>query len=55
MADTPNLSATINKLVAQYDDVLKMCYEALAADVPQDVRDALRESIGEHLNAPEKS
>lgn len=55
MADTPNINANINKLVAQYDSVLKMCYDALAADAPQENRDALRESIAEHLKAPKGS
>lgn len=49
MADTPNVNSKIDQLVAQYDSVLKMCYDALAADTPQENRDALRESIAEHL------
>lgn len=39
----------IDKLTKQYDDVLRACYDALAADVPQATRDALRESISDHL------
>jgi hypothetical protein len=41
----------IDKLTKQYDDVLRACYNALAADVPQATRDALRESISDHLDA----
>lgn len=55
MADTPNINANINKLVAQYDSVLKMCYDALAADTPQENRDALRTAIEQHFKAPEAS
>lgn len=39
----------IDKLTQQYDDVLRTCYDALAEDVPQATRDALRESISEFL------
>ena len=55
MADTPNINSRINQLVAQYDSVLKMCYDALAADTPQENRDALRTAIEEHLKSPEGS
>lgn len=39
----------IDKLTEQYDDVLRMCYDALAEDAPQEQRDAIRESISEFL------
>jgi hypothetical protein len=55
MADTPNMNAKIDELVAQYDKVLKMCYDALAADAPQENRDALRTAIEEHLKPSEGS
>ena len=44
-----NIDDAIDKLTEQYDEVLRACYDALAADVPQATRDALRESIAEHL------
>ena len=53
MANSPDVSAKIDQLVAQYDIVLKMCYDALAADTPQENRDALRTAISEHFDAPD--
>lgn len=44
-----SIDDAIDKLTKQYDDVLRMCYDALAEDASQEVRDALRESIAEHL------
>lgn len=44
-----SIDDAIDKLTQQYDDVLRACYDALAEDVPQATRDALRESIAEHL------
>jgi hypothetical protein len=44
-----SIDDTIDKLAKQYDEVLRACYDALAEDVPQATRDALRESIAEHL------
>jgi hypothetical protein len=55
MADTPNLKAKIDDLVTQYDKVLKMCYDALAADAPQENRDALREAIEDHFKPSDGS
>lgn len=44
-----SLDDAIDKLTEQYNDVLRTCYDALAEDVPQATRDALRESIADHL------
>lgn len=55
MANAPDINAKIDQLVAQYDSVLKMCYDALAADTPQENRDALRTAIEQHFKAPEAS
>ena len=46
-----NIDEAIDKLTQQYDDVLRACYNALAADVPQATRDALRDSISDHLDS----
>ncbi len=48
-----NIDEAIDKLTEQYDDVLRACYDALAADVPQATRDALRQSIADHLESPD--
>jgi hypothetical protein len=47
MADS--LDKAITKLETKFNAVLKQCYEALAADAPQEKRDALREAINEFL------
>lgn len=47
MAD--NIDNAIDQLTKQYDEVLKACYDALAEDVSQAQRDAIRERIAEHL------
>jgi len=39
------IDLAINKLEASYDKVLWQCYDALAEDAPQELRDALREAI----------
>lgn len=44
-----SIDDTIDKLTKQYDEVLRACYDALAEDIPQATRDALRESIADHL------
>ena len=44
-----SIDDVIDKLAKQYDEVLRACYEALAADAPQEKRDALREAINEFL------
>jgi hypothetical protein len=48
-----NIDASISRLEAAYDKVLKQCYEALAPDAPQELRDALRESIAEFIGTPD--
>lgn len=35
----------LNKLLDAYQNILKMCYDALDAGAPQEQRDALRKSI----------
>ncbi len=44
-----DIDNAIDKLTEKYDEVLRACYDALAEDVPQLTRDALRKSIAEHL------
>jgi len=39
----------LETLIDTYNGIFKQCYDALAADVPQATRDALRESIADHL------
>ena len=46
-----SIDNAIDNLTKQYDAVLRACYNALAADVPQATRDALRESIADHLDS----
>lgn len=48
-----NINDAIDKLTEQYDDVLRACYDALAADTPQEDRDALRKAIAGHLGSPD--
>lgn len=48
-----NIDDAINKLTAQFDDILRACYDAMAEGVPQAARDALRESIAVHLGIPD--
>jgi hypothetical protein len=45
-----SLDDSINALEAAYDKVLKQCYDALAADAPQETRDALRSAIEEFID-----
>jgi hypothetical protein len=35
----------LKSLIASYQNVLKLCYEALDAGAPQEQRDAVRQSI----------
>jgi hypothetical protein len=49
MAEPKSIAAAIIKLEAACDKVLMQCYEALAEDAPQELRDALRESIEEFI------
>ena len=45
-----SIDDAIDKLTKQYDEVLRACYDALAADTPQEDRDALRKAIAGHLD-----
>jgi hypothetical protein len=47
MAD--DINNAIDQLTKQYDEVLRACYDALAGEVSQAQRDAVRERIAEHL------
>ena len=46
-----NIDDAIDGLTKQYDKVLRTCYDALAADTPQEDRDALRDAIANHLES----
>jgi hypothetical protein len=48
-----SIDDAIDTLTKQYDEVLRACHDAMAADVPQATRDALRESIAQHLGSPD--
>jgi hypothetical protein len=48
-----NIDNAISSLESAYDKVLKQCYEALAADAPQETRDALRTAIEEFIGTPD--
>ena len=37
----------LESLIDAYNDIFKQCYDALAADAPQETRDKLREAIAE--------
>ena len=49
-----DIDNAIDKLAEKYDEVLRACYDALAEDVPQETRDALRKSISDHLDSPSR-
>lgn len=40
----------LDSLIETYNNLFRMCYEALAADAPQDKRDAIRNAISEFLD-----
>jgi hypothetical protein len=44
-----NAADQLDSLIEAYNDIFKQCYDALAADAPQETRDALREAIQEFL------
>jgi len=46
-----NAADQLDSLIDAYNDIFKQCYDALAADAPQETRDALRESISSFLSA----
>jgi len=41
----------LDSLIKSYNNIFRMCYDALAADAPQKQRDALRESLTDFLDA----
>ena len=44
-----NAKDQLDSLIDAYNDIFKQCYDALAADAPQETRDALRSAIKEFL------
>jgi hypothetical protein len=48
-----NIDTAIDNLEASYNKVLKQCYDALAEDAPQELRDALREAIEQFVGTPD--
>lgn len=44
-----NAADQLDSLIDAYNDIFKQCYVALAADTPQEVRDALRSAISKFL------
>ncbi len=46
---TTAFDTALSKLEKSYDTVLRQCYDALAADSSQEIRDALREAIADKL------
>jgi hypothetical protein len=40
----------LETLIESYNNIFRMCYDALAADASQEQRDALRKSISEFLD-----
>lgn len=43
----------LDSLIETYNNLFRMCYDALAADAPQAQRDALRESISDFIEEEE--
>jgi hypothetical protein len=39
----------LETLIDTYNSIFKQCYDALAADAPQETRDALRTAIAEFV------
>lgn len=48
-----NAKDRLDSLIDSYNNIFRMCYDALAADAPQEQRDALRESLTDFLDAPD--
>lgn len=42
-----------DQMIASFNDMFKQCYDALAADTPQENRDELREAIAKFLGTPD--
>ena len=45
-----NAKDQLDSLIDAYNDIFKQCYDALAADAPQETRDALRSAIEEFID-----
>jgi hypothetical protein len=43
----------LDSLIETYNNLFRMCYDALAADAPQEKRDSLREAISGFLSTPD--
>jgi phosphate uptake regulator len=43
----------LDTLIDMYNKMFKQCYDALAADTPQEKRDSLREAISGFLTTPD--
>jgi hypothetical protein len=43
----------LETLIDTYNGIFKQCYDALAADAPQETRDALRTAIAGFLESPD--
>jgi hypothetical protein len=50
---TKQLTQAFDEIEAKYKSVLKMCYDALAEDAPQENRDAIRDAIESFINDEE--
>jgi hypothetical protein len=49
-----NAKDQLDSLIEAYNDIFKQCYDALAADAPQETRDKLREAIAEFVQEAAK-
>jgi hypothetical protein len=47
-----NTTAQFDQMIAQFNKLFKQCHDALAADTPQEDRNALRAAIAEFLKSP---
>jgi hypothetical protein len=48
-----NTTAQFDQMIAQFNKMFKQCHDALAADTPQEDRDALRAAIADFLKSPD--
>lgn len=46
-----NTTAQFDQMIAQFNKMFKQCHDALAADTPQEDRDAIRAAIAEFLKS----
>ena len=49
-----NAKDQLDSLIDAYNNIFKQCYDALAADAPQETRDALRSAIAEFVQEAAK-